>query len=326
MRGHYGTPKSGHVLNLAAMPDVVVTETMDSGAVALMREKLEVSYQPDLHADPKLLRDVAASARALVVRNQTQVDQELLEHCPTLEIVGRLGVGLDNIDTGACEQRGIDVVPATGTNAIAVAEYVIAAILILFRAAFGATSRVVAGEWPRQHLVGREVSGKELGLIGLGSIAREVASRAHALGMKVMAYDPYLTAESPAWELASRAELDDVIRGSDAISVHVPLDESTRHLIDRSALESMRQGSVLVNTSRGGIVDEEALVDALTSGHLGGAALDVFDSEPLDSASGQRFSDLPNLLLTPHIAGITAESNIRTGRVIAEAVLARLGE
>ena len=141
-----------------------------------------------------------------------------------------------------------------------------------------------------------------------------------------MAYDPYLTAESPAWELASRAELDDVIRGSDAISVHVPLDESTRHLIDRSALESMRQGSVLVNTSRGGIVDEEALVDALTSGHLGGAALDVFDSEPLDSASGQRFSDLPNLLLTPHIAGITAESNIRTGRVIAEAVLARLGE
>ena len=255
---HYGTPKSRFVLNLASMPDVVVTETMDSAAIALMQETLEVSYGPDLHADPKRLRSIASTARALVVRNQTQVDRDLLEHCPALEMVGRLGVGLDNIDTEECASRGIDVVPATGTNSTAVAEYVVAAILILFRGAFSASERVVTGEWPRQQLIGREVSGRVLGLIGLGSIAREVASRARALGMDVMAYDPYLPADSAAWDLASRADLGELLKASDAISVHVPLDESTKHLIDRNALNSMPEGSVLVNTSRGGIVDEES--------------------------------------------------------------------
>ena len=305
---------------------ILISEFMDEEAVEALRRDCSgrdcsLRYEPGLaQARDELLAAVAA-ARALIVRNVTRVDRELLDAAPALEVVGRLGVGLDNIDLDACAERGIAVFPATGANAVSVAEYVLTAMLLLRRPAYGASSRVAAGEWPRQELGGRELAGSRLGLIGLGAVARAVAERASALGMQVAAVDPYLPPDDAAWATAERVEaVPELLRASDAVSIHVPLTDSTRGLIDGEALALMPAHALLINTSRGGIVDEQALVAALRAGRLGGAALDVFADEPLDAEAGARFEETPNLLLTPHIAGITAESNRRVSLVTAEHV------
>jgi (S)-sulfolactate dehydrogenase len=242
-------------------------------------------------------------------------------------VVGRLGVGLDNIDLDACRARGIAVCPATGANESAVAEYVIAATLALLRGAFSASPAMIAGGWPREALIGREVAGRTMGLVGFGAIARQVSSRCSALGMNVAAYDPYLPASDPAWQQARRHErLPELLGVADVVSVHVLLNETTRRLIDASALAAMRAGAVLINTSRGGIVDERALAAALRAGKLGGAALDVFEREPLAGEDAAVFAGCPNLILTPHIAGVTVESNIRVSMVTARSVRAALAK
>lgn len=305
----------------AAAADILISEFMDEEAVETLRGGFSVRYEPGLAGSRGDLLTAVAAVRALIVRNVTRVDRELIEAAPALEVVGRLGVGLDNIDLDACAERAIAVHPATGANAVSVAEYVLTALLLLRRPAYGATDRVAAGEWPRQELGGRELAGARLGLIGLGSVARTVAERASALGMRIAACDPYLAADDPAWALAERFEaLPELLAASDAVSIHVPLTASTRALIDAAALALLPPGALLVNTSRGGIVDEQALVGALRAGRLGGAALDVFEDEPLGAEAGARFADTPNLLLTPHIAGITEESNRRVSLVTAEHV------
>jgi (S)-sulfolactate dehydrogenase len=262
--------------------------------------------------------------RALIVRNRTQVRGALLAAASRLEIVGRLGVGLDNIDVAACEARGIAVRAASGANDLSVAEYVITAALMLLRKAWLATARVAAGEWPRTELMGRELAGKRLGLIGFGAIARVTAQRARDLGMVVAASDPLLPAEHPAWRDVQRLDLDGLLAGSDVVSLHVPLTAATRNLIDAAALARMPRSAILVNAARGGVVDELAVCAALRAGHLGGAALDVFEREPVDAAHGARFTDVPNLILTPHIAGVTDESNVRVSEVVARAVAQHL--
>lgn len=302
-------------------PDIVITEFMDESAVAGLAADFIVRYDPDLADRRGDLLGSLGSARALVVRNRTRVDGELLDAAPHLLAVGRLGVGLDNIDVAECERRSISVWPATGANAAAVAEYVIAALLILFRGAYTSTGRVAVGEWPRTELSGREIAGKRLGLVGFGGIARLVAQKAVALGMDVAAHDPLLAPTDAAWQSARRAEsLGELLATSDAVSLHVPLVDATRNLIDASAIAQLPAGAIVVNTSRGGIVDEDALVAALRTGRLGGAGLDVFATEPVDAAAGGRFGGVPNLLLTPHIAGITQESNRRVSAVTAAAV------
>jgi len=183
---------------------------------------------------------------------------------------------------------------------------------------------VIAGGWPRNRLMGREIMGKRLGLAGFGGIARETAKRAVALGMEVAAYDPYVPADSPAWSQpwgrVTPSSLDDIITTSDVISLHVPLTPETRNLIGREALARMKQGAILINAARGGVVDEPALAEALKSGQLGGAALDVFDVEPLKAEQGAVFAGCPNLVLTPHIAGVAIESNVRVSWVTVENV------
>lgn len=301
--------------------DIVITEFMDDAAVSGLSADFAVHYDPSLADRRTELLSTVAPARGLIVRNRTQVDAELLNAAPRLLTVGRLGVGLDNIEVAECERRGISVWPAAGANAAAVAEYVIAALLVLFRRAFMASDRVAAGEWPRTELSGREVGGKRLGLIGFGGIARLVADKAAALGMKVAAYDPLVDPTDAAWGTAIRhPTLEALLRQSDAISLHVPLLEETRDILDAAALSLLPSGAVVVNTSRGGIMDEAAVIAALRAGRLGGAALDVFAAEPVDAAAGGRFRDVPNLLLTPHIAGITEESNRRVSAVTAAAV------
>jgi len=306
------------------LPDIVISEFMDKDIAFEVLGNLDMQYNPTLVDDRIALLENLAEARAIIVRNRTQVNNELLEHAPNLQVVGRLGVGLDNIDLEACKSRNVVVCPATGANDVAVAEYTITAALVLLRGAWNAIDRMIAGEWPRTDLMGREISGKRLGLIGFGSIAREVAARASALGLDIYAFDPYLAAHDPAWSNVRRATLADLAADCDVISVHVPLTDETRHLIGVEFIRSMRAGSILINTARGGIVDESAVIEALREDRLGGAALDVFESEPLGSESGAVFGGVPNLLLTPHIAGITAEANQRVSLLTAQNVLKHL--
>jgi (S)-sulfolactate dehydrogenase len=306
------------------MADIVISEFMDDAIVHSTFNNCDVLYDPALVDRPADLAAALADARALIVRNRTQVRGALLAAAPQLRIVGRLGVGLDNIDVEACRARGIVVRPATGANDVSVAEYVITAMLVLLRRAWFATPEVLAGRWPRMSTIGCEVSGRTLGLIGLGAIARETARRAAALGMRVIAYDPHVADTHEAWALAQRRDLDTLLSDSDVVSLHVPLTAETRHLLAAPRLARMRRGAILINAARGGIIDEAALAEALRAGHLGGAALDVFEREPLDAAAAQVFDGVPNLVLTPHIAGVTEESNVRVSDVIARAVLAHL--
>lgn len=306
------------------MADIVISEFMDESVIAAAFNGRDVLYDATLVDKPGALHAALADARALIVRNRTQVRGALLDHAPKLKVVGRLGVGLDNIDVDACRERRIAVCPATGANDLAVAEYVITAALVLLRRAWFATERVAAGAWPRMDLIGSEMSGKTLGLIGYGAIARQIATRAKVLGMTIVAFDPYLPAEHAAWREAKRLTLPDLLAASDVVSLHVPLTAETRNMIDATALDRMKPGAILINAARGGIVDETALAAALTARRLGGAALDVFATEPLTAAAGGVFKGVPNLILTPHIAGVTNESNVRVSDVTARNVLQHL--
>jgi (S)-sulfolactate dehydrogenase len=302
--------------------NILITEFMDERAVAQLRAQHHVDYTPTLVDDTPRLLSAAADADALVVRNRTQVRGELLGALQRCRVVGRLGVGLDNIDVEGCRARGIQVIPATGANALSVAEYVITAALLLLRGAYASSQEVAAGRWPRNALsAGREIGGKRLGLIGFGSIGQLTAKLARGLSMQVVAHDALMAANHPAHAEhgVEAVGLDDLVRTADVISLHVPLVEGTRGLFDAARIASMKPGAVLINTARGGIVDEVALAAALRSGHLGGAAIDVFASEPLPATP--HFDGCPNLLLSPHIAGVSAESNQRVSLLIAERLL-----
>ncbi len=306
------------------MPDIVITEFMDEAAVASLKARYDTVYDPALVDQPEKLAMMVSEARALVVRNRTQVRGVLLESAKKLSCVGRLGVGLDNIDMEACKARDVAVYPATGANDLSVAEYVVTAAAMLLRHAYTANEAMFAGKWPRQALAGRELAGKTLGLVGFGSIAREVAWRAQMLGMTVLAYDPYSPADDPAWRLARNVSLDGLLETADVVSLHTPLTDQTRHMIDAGALARMKADAILINAARGGIVDEVALAAALKAGRPGGAALDVFETEPLTAAAGEKFKGIADLVLTPHIAGVTEESNERVSHLIAEKVLVHL--
>lgn len=301
------------------MADIVVTEFMDAAALDGLAADFDVHYDADLGADPDALAQHVAGARAIIVRNKTRVDAGLIAAAPRLVVIGRLGVGLDNIDLDACARRGVVVCPATGANATSVAEYVLGAVLTLFRPVFTQSDRLLAGRWSREGAVGRELAGRVLGLVGLGGVAQAVAERASALGLRVLAFDPLLPVEHPAWQLAAPVELRQLLAESDVVSLHVPLTSETRNLIDADALDAMKPTAVLINTSRGGIVDEVDLAAALRAGRLAGAALDVFEQEPLGDAA-DRFEGVPNLILTPHVAGLTAESQARVSAVTADNV------
>jgi (S)-sulfolactate dehydrogenase len=304
---------------------IVISEFMDERAVAMLASSFDVHYDKSLVEREDELRQSLARADALIVRNRTQVTAALIDAGPRLCVIGRLGVGLDNIDMATCSIRGITVIPATGANAQAVAEYVIAAAMVLLRGAYGSTREVADGEWPRAALSnGRELSGKTLGVIGFGSIGRVTGRMARLLGMRVVGFDANLPATSPVWadDTTSGQTLDQLLAESDVISLHVPLTPQTRHLIDVATLAKMKPDAILINTARGGVVDEEAVANALRAGKLGGAALDVFDDEPL--GAGSSLAQCPRLLLTPHIAGVTRESNVRVSMLIAEKVAAAL--
>ncbi|MEM8851772.1 MAG: hydroxyacid dehydrogenase [Pseudomonadota bacterium] len=297
---------------------ILITEFMDETWVDWLRARAEVVYEPDLPDRPEALDGLAKEAQALIVRNRTQVRGDLLY--AGFGCVGRLGVGLDNIDLDGCAAHGIAVYPATGANTLSVAEYVITTAAMLLRGAYGMRADMEAGAWPRAAAgQGREIAGKTLGLVGYGEIARATAKLGAALGMSCLAFDPYADDFPGAMEGTE----EEVLTQADVVTLHVPLTDETRGMISAEVLAAMKPGAVLINAARGGIVDEGALCDALRAGHLAGAALDTFAVEPL--TADHPFIDVPNLVLTPHIGGVTAEANARVSEMTARRVAEHLG-
>jgi (S)-sulfolactate dehydrogenase len=250
----------------------------------------------------------------------------MLAGAPNLKVVGRLGVGLENIELPACAKRNIKVIPATGANAESVAEYVVGAAVALTRGFIPSTISTLKGEWPRPRFSAyHEFLGKTIGIVGFGSIGRVVAKKAHAFGLQCVAYDPMLSGDTVDLEGFSvpLLKLSELLSRSHAVSLHLPYLPETKNLFDATTLDQMKEGACLVNTARGGIVDELALAERLRSGRIGGAAIDVFAAEPAKDLS--HFSGIENLILTPHIAGVTHESNERVSQMIADEVSRYLG-
>jgi (S)-sulfolactate dehydrogenase len=304
-------------------PDVIVTEFMDSRHVDPLRAGYAVHHDAELWNKPEELRRLAGDAIALVVRNRTPVDAALLAAAPKLKAVGRLGVGLDNIDVPAYEARGVEVISARGANATSVSEYAVTMAMALLRGrAYYGTERLIAGEWPRQEFgSGLELAGKTLGIIGLGSIGSTLARKMRALDMRVIATDPYLADTNENWNLAEKVSLDTLLATSHVVTLHCPLNDETRGMIGAKEIARMRPGAMLINAARGGMVDHRALAAALKDGRLGGAAIDVFPVEPIVTEEALTFAGVPNVILTPHISGVTRESNHRVSTMTVEGVL-----
>jgi (S)-sulfolactate dehydrogenase len=308
------------------MSSILISEFITSQALETLRSKHSVVYEPELYKDRAALIAATQNVEALIVRNLTQVNEEVLAKAARLKVVGRLGVGLENIELPACAQRNIKVIPATGANAESVAEYVIGAAIALTRGFIPATISTLKGEWPRPRFSAyHEFLGKTIGIVGFGSIGRIVAKKANAFGLKCLAYDPVLSGNEVALEgfNVPLVSLKALLSQSDAVTLHLPFLPETKGLFNLDILSQMKAGACLINTARGGIVDEFALAKCLRSGHLGGAALDVFSAEPAKDLS--HLVGIENLILTPHIAGVTHESNERVSQMIADEVNLFLG-
>lgn len=296
--------------------DVAVTEDVWGPAFERLAGHRTVVRCPAAWQDRRQLASVAARARALVVRNRTMVDEALLAQCPRLLIVARAGVGLDNIDVAAADRAGVVVTAPLGANAISVAEHTLGLALALARGTVALDADCRAGNWTRRP--GRELSGGTWGLLGAGATARACGELATAMGMRVIACDPYVDPGHPGLSAAGieLTALEEVASASDVLSCHLPATAETKNLIDRALIARMRPGALFINVGRGEVTDEEALADALESGALGGAALDVRAQEPPGRAG--RLEKLGTVILTPHIAGITAQSQQRIMRVLAD--------
>ncbi|MTI82266.1 MAG: hydroxyacid dehydrogenase [Firmicutes bacterium] len=297
---------------------IVVTELIWKEGLDILEELGEVVYDPELWKSENLLAKVS-DADAVVVRNQTQVNKELLAAAPQLKVVGRLGVGLDNIDVNACREASVEVVFARNANAISVVEYVFSSMFSFARKLDNATEDVKKGNWSRKQFTLHELYGKTLGLVGVGEIGSRLAARAKVFGMNVIGFDPFL----PPYEVACTefgvqlSSLEQVLSQSDFISLHVPLNDKTRNLIDKESLNIMKSSAYIINTARGGIINEDNLYEAIKNGEIAGAALDVLANEP---PTDSPLMELDNIILTPHIAGLTEEAQVRTSVLVAREV------
>jgi D-3-phosphoglycerate dehydrogenase len=297
-------------------PKILIPEKIHKNAVDLAKTFADVSLEPGLSHDD-LLKKIP-EYDALVVRSATKVNKDVIAAAKNLKIIGRAGVGLDNIDVDAASKKDILVVNSPEASTIAVAELVFGSLLSLNRKIVHAHHSMRGGKWERSKFEGSEVYGKNLGIIGFGRIGREVAIRARAFGMHISVYDPNIKEESAAeYKVKYYKDLDEMLRHIDVVTIHVPLTEKTRDLIDERRLASMKKGAVVINIARGGIVNEEALYDALKNNVIRGAVLDVFVCEPQTDC---RFSGLENVVLTPHLGASTEEAQINAGTVVVEKI------
>ena len=294
---------------------ILITDGLEPEAISTLRKKHEVDVQ---ELDSKSLLNVVAGYHALIVRSRTIVSKAVLTRAANLKVVGRAGVGVDNIDVAEATARKIAVVNAPTASTISVAELAVGHMISLLRHLPEADRSVKEGKWEKKRLEGRELFEKTLGLVGSGRIGAEVAKRAQAFGMRVIAYDPYLSA-SIAEILGIRlVDKDAVFREADVVSVHAALTPETKGMVGAAELAQMKRGAILVNCARGEIVQEAALAEALRSGSISGAAVDVFDTEP---PVGSPLLAAPNVVFTPHLGASTHEAQARAGSMIAEQVL-----
>jgi len=302
-------------------PRVLVSDDLSAEGVAIMRRAgLEVDVKVGLTPDE--LERIVPEYDALAVRSATKVNARLLEKAARLKVVGRAGVGVDNVDMDAATRRGVVVMNTPGGSSTTVAELTLAHMLALARHVAQATASVRAGKWEKKKFQGRELAGKTLGVVGIGNIGSIVVERCLAMKMRVVAYDPFIGPEAAAKLGVTQVPLDDLWQQADVISLHVPLTEQTRNLVNAQTLSRMKKGALLVNCARGGLIDERALADALASGHLGGAALDVFEKEP--PAPDHPLLKLDGFVCTPHLGASTEEAQTAVAVAIAEQLAAYL--
>jgi D-3-phosphoglycerate dehydrogenase len=298
--------------------DILISEELDAPAIQKLAEKYQVVREPALWKDKARLGELIRDARTVMIRNQTQLTAEVLAGAPRLLGIGRVGVGLDNIDVAAATQHGVVVIAPLNANAVSVAELTLGFIIALARKIPLGDRSTKAGGWDRKGCTGMELDGKTLAVCGYGRIGRMVASRAQAFGMQIAVYDPFIKPET--WNQAeTRAvlcpRLDDALKAADFVTSHLPLTPDTKHMFNSRTFAAMKRGAFFINTSRGGVMDEAALSAALQGKHLGGAALDVREVEPPKARVG--FEDMDNVILSPHIGAFTTEAQQRTFEAVA---------
>jgi len=305
------------VMNGGKKMKIMVSDKLPSQAVdRLERAGHEVFVAWD---EPKeKLPELIGEYDALIIRSATKARGDLLEAATNLKVIGRAGIGLDNVDLDACKERGIKVVNTPLATTVSVAELTLLHMLASVRDIVTGTVTTKEGKWEKKKLAGNELFSKTVGLLGIGNIGKAVAERCEAFGMKVLAFDAFV--ECREFEMC---DIERVFRESDFISIHAPLTPQTKHLIDADAIEMMKDGVVILNISRGGIIDEDALYEALKSGKVKAACLDSFEVEPPE---GSKLLELPNLICTPHIGGQTAEGQLRAGIQVADNVMKALEE
>lgn len=299
---------------------ILITEFMESKSVETLQNNFDVIIDQDLSKNHNKLKKIINNFDVLIVRNKTQVNQEVLKNASNLKFVGRLGVGLDNIDTDYCKSNNIHVQPATGMNADSVAEYVINNSLSLLKNIPLMHQETLIGNWPRTSIISRELQGKTIGLLGFGLIAKKVSILAKTFNAHIIAYDPYVEQNAGNAFDTKLLDINDIFKLSDIISIHLPLTETTKNLLNYEAFKKMLKKPIIINSSRGSIVNEDDLLKAYDEKLISGFALDVYSSEPVQKSFLNKINKNINCILTPHVAGVTEESNSRVSDFIANAV------
>ena len=294
---------------------------MEGKSIEMLKTKFDVTFDQDLSNNPSKLKKIISNFDILIVRNKTKVKKEILENTSNLKFIGRLGVGLDNIDTEYCKNNNIHVQPATGMNADSVAEYVINAALSLLKNIPIANTETQKGNWPRNSIISRELKDKTIGILGFGLIGRKVAKISKIFEANVIAYDPYVD-QNIAKKFNTKLDtLENVLNNAHVISLHIPLTQETNNLINTESIKLMKKKPIIINSSRGGIINEEHLIDAYLNNQISGFALDVFQNEPVQHNILEKINPTFNCIITPHNAGVTEESNIRVSQFIADSII-----
>ncbi|GAA4220819.1 D-3-phosphoglycerate dehydrogenase [Sagittula marina] len=297
-------------------PKVLVSDKLSETAVQIFRDRgIEVDFMPDLGKDKDKLAEIIGKYDGLAIRSNTKVTPSLLEHADNLKVVGRAGIGTDNVDKEASSKKGVIVMNTPFGNMITTAEHAIAMMFAVARQIPEASASTHAGKWEKSKFMGVELTGKTLGVIGAGNIGGIVCDRARGLKMKVVAYDPFLSEEKAEKMQVEKVELDELLKRADFITLHVPLTDGTRNILSKENIAKTKKGVRIINCARGGLVDEEALAEALKSGHVAGAAFDVFAEEP---AKENVLFGLPNVVCTPHLGASTTEAQENVALQVAE--------
>ena len=303
------------------MKNILITEFMNEDSVNLLKKNFNVNYDKTMFESEEKIKKEISNCEAIIVRNKTQLQKSILDNALNLKFVGRLGVGLDNIDKEYCEKKNIHVQTATGMNADSVAEYVIGSSLYLIKNIILFDNNTKKGLWPRSSFTSNELKDKIFGLIGFGAIGKKVCKLAKNFGAKVISYDPYINSNLENEFNLKFTTFDEVIKTSNIISIHVPLNEETKNLINSNVFNKMSKKPILINTSRGSIVNEKDLIDAYKNKNISGFALDVFGKEPVEDNFYKKIDDTFNCILTPHISGVTQESNKKISEFIANKLI-----